>query len=118
MNLIEAVLPMEMDNLCTNKLPQNLKVTVTGELMCRQKNFTLLPLGPQFSVCGGSAGAAQQHLVKSKLFLSYNSLKDHNGLPMFELRGPTGTQRKFTESKLNENILVQPYHFRELNSQA
>lgn len=56
--------------------------------------------------------------VKSKLFLSCNSLKDHHGLPMFELRGLTGTQRKFTESKLNENILVQPCHFGEVNSQA
>lgn len=45
-NLLEAVLPMEMDNLCTDKLPQNLKETITGELMCRQKNFNFLPLGP------------------------------------------------------------------------
>lgn len=116
MNLIEAVLPMEMDNLCTNKLPQNLKETTTGELMCKQKNFHLLPLGPRifyvwrFSSCCST--------IKSKLFFSYNSLKDHHGIPMFELRGLIWTQRKFTESKLTENILVQPYHFRELNSQA
>lgn len=47
MNLIEPALPMEMDNLCTNKLHQTLKQTTTGELMCKQKNFDLLPLGPQ-----------------------------------------------------------------------
>lgn len=64
------------------------------------------------------AAAAQQHFVKSKLLVSYNSLKHHHGLPMFELRGLTGTQRKFTESKLNENILIYLYHFRELNSQV
>lgn len=33
MNLIEAVLPMEIDNLCANKLHQNLKKAIIGELM-------------------------------------------------------------------------------------
>lgn len=51
MNLIEAVLPMEIDNLCTSKLHQNLKEIITGRLMCKWKNLSLLPLGPQiFSV--------------------------------------------------------------------
>lgn len=76
MDLIGSVLPMEMNDLCTNKLQQTLKWTITGELICKWKKFNLLPLRPQISylVCGVSVAAVQQHFAMVKWFLSYSAL--------------------------------------------
>lgn len=120
MDLIGSVLPIEINHLCINKLWQTLKEIITGELSCRQKKINLLPLESQnsCSVCGGLVVAVQQHFAMANRFLSYRNLKGHCALLLFELRGITQTQRRFSESKLIKSILVQPYSCRQHNSWA